>query len=492
MKIYNIRKALAFGVLPLALAAPADTTPPQCGVGGDGNDFYTSSKVSNILECQYLCKSDSKCLSSEFKPSTGACWLYALPVSKAKTKNDASGTWIFNDRNCLASPLVPQCHISGDSSDYYKSSTVNTLADCQSACNSDSKCLSSEYRTSNGGCWLYAGPVSQAKTRNDTSGTYFFYDRNCPIAPQCNIPGDSSDYYKSSTVNTLPDCQSGCKSDSKCLSYEYRPSNGGCWLYTGPVSQAKTRNDTTGTYFFYDRNCSIPMPAPQCNVPGDGSSYYKSTTVNTVGDCQSACTNDLKCLSSEYQPSNGGCWLYDKPVTIAKTRNDTTGTYFFYDRSCPVLPPVVQCKVPGDGSSYYKSLTVKGGVLDCQSACKNDNKCFSSEYRPSNGGCWLYEKPVAIAKTRNDTTGTYFFYDRDCPLPLCGAYRDGSDFYTSSKAGSLQACQSTCFKDAMCLSFEYRTDNGNCWLFAKSAADSSTPTDSTKWVIYDRDCVLSG
>lgn len=489
MNICNTMKAFVFGVLTLALVARADTSPPQCGVAGDGDDFYISSTVSNILECQYLCKSDAKCLSSEYRPSNGRCWLYALPVAEAKTRNNTSGTWIFNDRDCLAAPPVPQCNIPGDGSDYYASPTVNSLDQCQTACKNDAKCLSSEYRPSNSRCWLYAGPVSQAKTKNDTTGTYFFYDRDCPVNPQCNVPGDGSSYYSSTTVKTMGDCQNTCSSDPKCLSSEFKPSNGRCWLYAEPVSTAKTKNDTTGTYFFNDRDCPVVSPDPQCNIPGDGSSYYTSSTVNTVGDCQNACIKDEKCLSSEYRPSNGRCWLYAESVATAKTKNDTTGTYFFYDRNCPVLPPVAQCKVPGDGSSYYKSLTVTGGVSDCQSACKNDNKCASSEYKPSTGRCWLYEQPVATAKTKNDTTGTYFFYDRECPLPICGENRDGSSFYTSSKESSLKACQSTCIKDTKCLSFEYKPDNGNCWLFAKSAAESSTPSAAT-WVFYDRDCVL--
>ncbi|EHK16155.1 uncharacterized protein TRIVIDRAFT_65028 [Trichoderma virens Gv29-8] len=408
MKICNLVKALALGVLPLTLASPAATTP-QCGVPGDGDDFYTSSTVSNILECQYKCKSDAKCLSSEFKPSTGTCWLYAKPVAQAKTRNDTTGKWFFNDRDCLAAPAAPQCNISGDGSDFYKKSTASTVSGCQSACSSDPKCLSSEYKPSDGSCWLYAGPVSQAKTRNDTSGTYYFYDRNCPI----------------------------------------------------------------------------PATTPQCNIFGDGSSYYTSSTVNTLYDCQSTCIKDPKCSSSEYKPSSGSCWLYATPVSVAKTKNDT-GTYIFNDRNCPVKPGPLQCRVAGDGSSYYKSSTVKS-VTDCQNNCKNDTKCLSSEYKPSSGGCWLYSAPVSVAKTKNDTSGTYYFYDRDCPLPKCGLNQMELDFYTTSNVSSLQACQSTCNSDPKCLSFNYRADTGVCGLSVKPVADSSPVI----WVGYDRDCAVS-
>lgn len=75
-------------------------TEQQCGVWGDGSDFYRSSTVKSIDECIATCEKDNKCLSSEFKPSNGKCWLYSKPVSEAKTRDDKTGTWIFNDENC--------------------------------------------------------------------------------------------------------------------------------------------------------------------------------------------------------------------------------------------------------------------------------------------------------------------------------------------------------------------------------------------------------
>lgn len=90
MKFYQ--SALALALLPFAFAAP------QCGVYGDGDDFYDALTVKNMEDCMAKCKADTKCQSSEFKPSNGRCWLYAMPVAQAKKREGKA--WIFNDRDC--------------------------------------------------------------------------------------------------------------------------------------------------------------------------------------------------------------------------------------------------------------------------------------------------------------------------------------------------------------------------------------------------------
>ena len=95
MKASTFEKMLALIALPVALAMPAAL---QCGVGGDGDNFYTSSTVGTELVCIFTCENDINCLSSEFKPSNGKCWLYAKTVAEAKVGDDNSGTYIFNDK----------------------------------------------------------------------------------------------------------------------------------------------------------------------------------------------------------------------------------------------------------------------------------------------------------------------------------------------------------------------------------------------------------
>lgn len=224
-------------------------------------------------------------------------------------------------------------------------------------------------------------------------------------APQCGIPGDGNTSYKTTTVKSVSECMRTCEIDTKCLSSEFRPSNGNCWHYDKPVAQAKIREDTTGTYIFNDKGC----PWQQCGLPADGSDWYAKKVVKTTEECQNACKADNSCLSSEFRHDNGNCWLYNKPVHKAKTK-DTDTVYVFYDRDCPAL----QCWVPGDGSSYYKKTTVNS-AQDCLRACKKDNACLSSEYKRSNGNCWLFDKPVAQAKTQ-DAKPDWILFDKDCSL----------------------------------------------------------------------------
>jgi hypothetical protein len=241
---FTILTAIFLVGLPLALAAP------QCGIGGDGNAYYTSTTEKSVSECIYTCEIDTKCRSSEFKPSNGKCWLYDKPVVQAKTQDDNTGKYIFNDKGC---PWV-QCGLPADGSDSYETKKVKSTEECQSACRADKACLSSEFRYDNGNCWLNSKRVSEAKNK-ETGGEYVFYDRDCP-ALQCWVPGDGSNFYTVKKVTSAQDCQRACKNDTICLSSEYKKITGDCWLYDKPVAEAKTR-DTAATWIFFDKDCSV-------------------------------------------------------------------------------------------------------------------------------------------------------------------------------------------------------------------------------------------
>ncbi len=84
--------------------------PIQCAVQGDGTNYYTQLNFNSILQCQYACKIDTKCLSSEYRSGNGDCWLYALPWHRQRRSDDGTGRWIMNDRDCitLARSAVPR------------------------------------------------------------------------------------------------------------------------------------------------------------------------------------------------------------------------------------------------------------------------------------------------------------------------------------------------------------------------------------------------
>lgn len=146
------------------LAAPADTSQ-QCGVWGDGDKFYDDVTVNNVVECMTKCQADSKCKSSEFKPSNKRCWLYDTPTAQAKIRDDKNrSTWVFNDKGC---PTL-QCGVYGDGTSFYTKKTVQKVEECTALCKVDDKCRSSQFKPSNGNCWLYATPTTLAMTKKDT------------------------------------------------------------------------------------------------------------------------------------------------------------------------------------------------------------------------------------------------------------------------------------------------------------------------------------
>ncbi|KAF5657250.1 PAn-2 domain-containing protein [Fusarium circinatum] len=223
--------------------------------------------------------------------------------------------------------------------------------------------------------------------------------------PQCGIPGDGSTSYRTTNLRSASECIHTCESEARCLSSEFRPSNGNCWLYDKPVAQAKTREDTTGTYVFNDKGC----PWLQCGLSADGSDFHDTKIVRSTAECQAACKDDTACRSSEFRYDNGKCWLYKKPVFAAKTK-DKDGTHVFYDRDCPPL----QCWVAGDGTAYYTMKTF-GSAKDCLHACKEDIRCLSVEYGKPSGKCWFYDQTVAVARTK-DARDDWIFFDKDCSL----------------------------------------------------------------------------
>ena len=153
---------------------------PQCGVYGDGSDFYTVSVVQNIEACIATCEKDKKCRSSEFKPSTGNCWLYSKPTAQAETREGKD--WIFNDRGCAA----PVCKLRGlHSSEKLIGGARDglSLTQCLSACQTTDNCKAVQYAsgdTYNKRCYLFSVNGKAARKTDDTTNVWHFYDRGCP------------------------------------------------------------------------------------------------------------------------------------------------------------------------------------------------------------------------------------------------------------------------------------------------------------------------
>lgn len=223
--------------------------------------------------------------------------------------------------------------------------------------------------------------------------------------PKCGIGGDGTSYYTSKTVKSVSECIYTCEKDEKCLSSEYKPSERKCWLFDKSVDQAKVTNESPSTYVFHDKGC----PWVQCGVPGDGSSYFIGKDVTTTDACRAACKADSQCRSFEFRYDAPKCWLYKNPVFQSKTE-EKSSNYVFYDVDCPNI----QCWVPGDASSYYKTLSA-GTAQACQRACKNDEKCLSSEYKKANSKCWLFDKPVAQVG-KSGSSPDWIFFDKDCSI----------------------------------------------------------------------------
>lgn len=248
-------------LLALTTCLASKALAAQCNVYGDGDNYYRTFKASSTLDCMSGCVSDSRCQSSEFRPDNGNCWLYDVPVSGAKKRDSPSRTWVFNDRDCLPQTQYPQCGVKGDGNHYYKTFKRGTRESCMRACVADSQCRSSEYRPDNGNCWLYAMSVSQAKIKDDPSGTWYMSDRDCqtPAATeQCSAAGDGDDFYKHTNEKYDLWCRQSCRDDKKCQSSEYREQTGDCWLYSMPVEDAMTRPGAgRGLYYFMDRTCRL-------------------------------------------------------------------------------------------------------------------------------------------------------------------------------------------------------------------------------------------
>jgi hypothetical protein len=333
-------------------------------------------------------------------------------------------------------------------------------------------------------------------------------------APVCELSGRHGNQNKIThqTGLTLDQCVSKCQTTSSCLSVQFAKSGsekGYCNLFSVAAQKARTKPDIKNEWFFYDRDCRTVQPpvqppvqpTVQCGVYGDGNDFYKTTTVKDVEQCKAACKSDDKCKSSEFKPSNGKCWLYSKPVSEAKTKDDTKGTWIFNDRDCPTAQPSVQCGVYGDGRDFYKTTTVPS-VEQCMATCKSDDKCKSSEFKPSNGKCWLYSKPVSEAKTKDDTKGTWIFNDRDCAKaeqsPVCGVIGNGIPCqngllqHIKSGSGTVEKCASACLSKPDCKSYHVqRAENGGsqatgCWLLRGNATACKGPGKTG--VYFDREC----
>lgn len=254
--------------------------------------------------------------------------------------------------------------------------------------------------------------------------------------------------------------------------------------------------------------------APVCELSGRHGNQNKIThqTGLTLDQCVSKCQTTSSCLSVQFAKSGsekGYCNLFSVAAQKARTKPDIKNEWFFYDRDCrtvqpPVQPPVqptVQCGVYGDGNDFYKTTTVKD-VEQCKAACKSDDKCKSSEFKPSNGKCWLYSKPVSEAKTKDDTKGTWIFNDRDCAKaeqsPVCGVIGNGIPCqngllqHIKSGSGTVEKCASACLSKPDCKSYHVqRAENGGsqatgCWLLRGNATACKGPGKTG--VYFDREC----
>ena len=201
---------------------------------------------------------------------------------------------------------------------------------------------------------------------------------------------------------------------------------------------------------FYDRDCQIR----QCGVFGDGTDFTKSP-LSTA--CSSAClparaTTNASPLNTSHQMANAGCTKSMCPKLIQRTTSRGRG--FSTTKSVRSLNAAY-----GAGANSYNS-TPADNVQECISTCHCDAKCQSSQFRLSVSTCWLYDRPVAAsARPAGEEYSTLLFNDRSCPVPQCGVYGDGTDFYTSSTVENEKQCILTCQKESKCFFSEYKPSN---------------------------------
>ena len=204
------------------------TCTVQYGIDRLGGD-YARTAVDSFETCISACAADTQCKSAQYHHDTSTCYFKdAVNPSNADSNEDTvdcSGLIVINGRTCQI-----QYGIDRFGGDYDRKNT-GTFDGCQQACASDPICMTAQFNTGSGWCYLKntLNVAVQSSTDNtiDCNTDVVINGRQCHVQPGVDRLG--GDYDRSGT-GTFTHCTEACAADPKCVTAQFHEATGVCYF----------------------------------------------------------------------------------------------------------------------------------------------------------------------------------------------------------------------------------------------------------------------
>jgi hypothetical protein len=432
-------------------------------------------------DCKKECDKEDNCNSYEFSFKYNRCEINYVP------EPNHPGHW-YDMRFC-AKPQAKRAQfcpggykfITGqlNGGQFQTLSGITSVQQCQSSCDSDSRCNSFEYSVVHKRCELNNPDLPN-------HNGYWYDNKFCqkPASKRLAECGKGYDnlygrvpgagfrrLHAGHGISSTDDCAKKCTEEEGCRSYEYNVMTKYCDMN---YQALPTQNYTDAGFDF----CSMAEKdrAESCQkgyeqLDGQLAGYQYQTITGTADMCAKMCDANKMCNSYEYSHVYNRCELNWQPKPNSMTR--------WYDMKFCMKAPSKREKFCDDDYTHmdgqlngqqFVTLTITK-MQDCAKECNSDPRCrsyeFSQKYnrcelnhatKPNHPGYWydlkFCQKPVDLYP--ENCSDAYEFEE--------GQFNGGGNIKTVGNIATTDACGQLCDDETACKSYEHSVMAKACQL----------------------------
>ena len=198
-----------------------------------------------------------------------------------------------------------------------------------------------------------------------------------------------------------------------------------------------------------------------------GGADLSKFRMSSFEECQKTCRKKEACHAITYSTSEKWCWLKHRRGGEAgpTLRQGLISTNMVCDNKSDHTCAKENVDYPGADMGQRAASS----LLQCEQFCRDSEQCRSITYHDSSKSCWLkYRKSGRQGPINHQGLVSL---NMDCPE---GVIQDCLNFDTDfggadltslkTETNNMGKCKGFCREEPSCLSFTYRSSDGQCWL----------------------------
>lgn len=155
----------------------------------------------------------------------------------------------------------------------------------------------------------------------------------------------------------------------------------------------------------------VPSPAPTVRVTEEHGtdrrgSDFTDFRVRDLGECQSACRNDHRCLAYSFDRRESRCWLKNGTPAASSERNHVSGVKVSENQNVVDGSGgfVVRDGFDQPGNDFGR--VAEPDAASCQARCESNPRCRAFTFDRREERCYLKDSPGTLRPARDRVTGS--------------------------------------------------------------------------------------